>query len=835
MASLASSATIDDLIEFADFVRTDAVRRLNGSRRGELGQFFTPASVARLLASMSQVRGDCLRVLDPGAGSGMLSAAWIAAVCTGASAPRRVELTAYEVDSSLLPALDTTLTACVRACAERGIALDITVENTDFLRAGAEQLEGGLFGSGEARFDCVITNPPYKKIRTDSAERSVLRLLGIETSNLYTAFVSVALRMLRSGGELIAITPRSFCNGPYFSAFRRDLLSTSSLTNLHVFDSRDSAFDEDEVLQENVVFRIERGAAQTSVVAVDWSEDGNPEHVVRREVPFAQVVHAGDQDRFIHITPDEWGSQIAGIVNSLKGTLPTLDVSVSTGRVVDFRAKDELRGEPEPGTVPLIYPIHFSDRTIAWPRPDSRKPNAILSTSHTEGQFNPSGIYVLVKRFSSKEERRRVSAALFTPDAAPGEYVAFENHLNYFHRHGQGLPYDMARGLVAYLNSSVVDAYFRQFNGHTQVNATDLRKLRYPTCQQLERLGARLSNLATPQDELDRIVEEEIVTMPKSESGDDETMQRRIGEALAILTALGLPREQQNERSALTLLALLALRPQDRWASASNPLRGVTPIMEFAAEHYNKQYAPNTRETVRRFTLHQFQDAGLVVANPDKPNRPVNSPAFCYQVPEPVLALVRTFGTKKWNENLETYVASAGTLAAQYAREREMTRIPLRIREGLEVTLSPGGQNELIERIVADFCERFTPGGELLYIGDADEKWAFFDEAAFGRLGIAVDAHGKMPDVVVHFAAKGWLVLVEAVTSHGPVNPKRHQELKDLFSGSSAPLVFVTAFLTRAALNKYLGEIAWETEVWVAEAPTHMIHFNGERFLGPYE
>jgi hypothetical protein len=262
---------------------------------------------------------------------------------------------------------------------------------------------------------------------------------------------------------------------------------------------------------------------------------------------------------------------------------------------------------------------------------------------------------------------------------------------------------------------------------------------------------------------------------------------------------------------------------------------GVTPIMEYAATHYGKRWKPNTRETVRRETLHQFQDAGVVVPNPDQPGRPVNSPANCYQVPDVVLDLIRSYGSSRWKELLRDFLAAGPGLAERYASERTAKRIALKFSEGKTISLSPGGQNELIAKIIEDFCPVFTPGGTPLYIGDADEKWAVFEKEKLARLGVTVDAHGKMPDVVIHFAQKGWLVLIEAVTSHGPVNAKRREELKQLFAKSSAPLVYVTAFLTRKALNKYQREIAWETEVWVADAPTHLIHFNGERFLGPYD
>jgi hypothetical protein len=309
---------------------------------------------------------------------------------------------------------------------------------------------------------------------------------------------------------------------------------------------------------------------------------------------------------------------------------------------------------------------------------------------------------------------------------------------------------------------------------------------------------------------------------------------KKMQDALNILNALGLSRQQLNERSALTLLSLLALEPGTGWEDASNPLMGITPMMDFFSEHYEKKYAPNTRETVRRQTVHQFLQAALIVANPDKPARPTNSPKAVYQIEPSVLKLLRNFGKSEWNGNLQKYLRTVKTLKKLYAQERDMQRLPVKLADGQEINLSPGGQNVLVKKIIEDFCSLFTPGGQIIYIGDTKLKWSFYDANGLAALGVRVEEHGKMPDVVVHHVKKNWLVLIEAVTSHGPVNPKRRQELKKLFAGSSAGLVFVTAFIDRHAMLKYLNDISWETEVWVAASPTHLIHFNGQRFLGPY-
>jgi type II restriction enzyme len=317
--------------------------------------------------------------------------------------------------------------------------------------------------------------------------------------------------------------------------------------------------------------------------------------------------------------------------------------------------------------------------------------------------------------------------------------------------------------------------------------------------------------------------------------GKGDKVERKIQEALKILNFLGLPKQQQNERSALTLLSLLDLKPGDRWTQAGNPLMGITPMMEFFAAHYKKQYAPNTRETVRRHSVHQFIQAALVVSNPDKPSRPTNSPKAVYQIEPSMLKLLREYGKPTWDKSLNEYFKSVKTLKKLYAREREMHRIPIVLTHGKEIHLSAGGQNVLVKKIVDDFCPFFTPGGQIIYVGDTQRKWAYFDSDFLKQFGIQIEEHGKMPDVIVYHTQRKWLILIEAVTSHGPVNPKRREELKKLFEGSKAGLVYVTAFLDRHTMVRYLDDISWETEVWIAESPTHLIHFNGERFLGPYE
>lgn len=315
---------------------------------------------------------------------------------------------------------------------------------------------------------------------------------------------------------------------------------------------------------------------------------------------------------------------------------------------------------------------------------------------------------------------------------------------------------------------------------------------------------------------------------------DQDQQYEKIEEARALLEAFGFDAERSNERSALVLLSLLKLKPEDPWTEASKPMLGTRAVMDWIRDQYGVEYKPNTRETIRRFTLHQFVEAGLVIENPDQPDRPVNSPKWNYQIEPRALEVIQHLNEPDYDVMVTKYLTERPGLKAQYDAARELERIPISLPQG-EITLSPGGQNLLIKQMVEEFCAYYAHGGEILYIGDADEKWMVFNQEKFNELGVKVDSHGKMPDLVVYLPDKNWLLLMEAASSHGPVDAKRYGELSRLFRDCTAGLVYVSCFPDRATMRKYLTQIAWETEVWCADNPTHLIHFNGERFLGPYE
>jgi hypothetical protein len=301
----------------------------------------------------------------------------------------------------------------------------------------------------------------------------------LETSNLYTAFLACAVAQCAPGAQVVAIVPRSFMNGPYFKAFRYWLLDRVALDRIHLFDRRDSAFADDKVLQENVILKMRVGSAQGAVV-ISASLDDRFADLHTRSVPFAEIVAPGDDELFIHV-PAACSSRAVTLPG---GSLKQLGIDVCTGPVVDFRLREHLLQQPQIGSAPLLYAAHFSGG-FAWPR-DGRKPNAIAMNPCTQSWLMPNGCYVVTRRFSSKEEKRRIVAHVLPANALSADWIGFENHLNVFHCNRRGLPERLARGLCAYLNSQAVDDYFRTFSGHTQVNATDLRRLNYPSIAELE-------------------------------------------------------------------------------------------------------------------------------------------------------------------------------------------------------------------------------------------------------------------------------------------------------------------------------------------------------------
>ncbi len=462
------------MLDQAEHKRRTVASVTDRKKKAALGQFMTPATVAKFMASLFDVpeKGP-VNMLDAGAGMGALVSALLERM--PAKASTRAE--AFEVDPDIAPHLSEVL----EPYRENGVT--ISIRNEDYIEAGTQ-----MAVAHQRPYTHAILNPPYKKIATASWHRAELRRAGIETVNLYSGFVGLAIMALADGGQIVVIMPRSFANGPYYMPFRKLMLDHCSIRRMHLFDARNKAFKDDAVLQETIIMHIQRGSKQGDV-QVSRSTDDSFDDMEVFTLPFSEIVRPGDPERFIHVPSDGERSALEQALPE-PANLADLNLKVSTGPVVDFRMRQYLHANAGgEGTVPLLYPAHFKDVRLEWPM-EGKKPNAVTLDADTAKWMYPKGWYAVCRRFTAKEERRRIVAGVIDPTVlGDAEVIGIENHVNVYHYGKQGISEVLAKGVATYLNTTLVDEHFRRFNGHTQVNAGDLKSMPYPSLHVLEQLG----------------------------------------------------------------------------------------------------------------------------------------------------------------------------------------------------------------------------------------------------------------------------------------------------------------------------------------------------------
>ena len=468
-----------------EHIRKTTNAKLNPKKKSELGQFMTPSVIAEYMASLFDDHKKEIKLLDCGAGIGSLT-------ISAAKKLKNIKLVdLWEIDPIMQEQLEINMHA---------IKLNFSIYAQDFILGAVENISSD---KGE-RYTHAIINPPYKKINSNSEHRRVLRKVGIETVNLYSAFVALTIQLMEQDGQIVAITPRSFCNGPYYKPFRELVLKECAIEHIHIFESRDMAFKDDDVLQENIVIKLTKGKQQSDV-QISQSNDQTFRDYQSKTVPFVEVIKPNDPELFIRIAtngqPQEENNTFFAV------SLSELGISVSTGPIVSHRMKEFLEQSPQDGAVPLFYPHHFVDKQLQYPK-EYKKPNAIRVTPDSQKWLLPNnGFYVIVRRFSSKEEKRRIVANVIDPNIIDKKWIGFDNCWNVFHIKKQGFDYETAMGLACFLNSSLLDSYFRIFSGHTQVNATDLRNMKYPSLQNLQLLGKKY-DIKMNQKQIDNLLGE---------------------------------------------------------------------------------------------------------------------------------------------------------------------------------------------------------------------------------------------------------------------------------------------------------------------------------------
>ena len=439
-------------------------------------------------------------LVDPGAGVGMLTAAFCERI-RGLLSPRAVIAHVFENDAQLIPLLTENLENCKRVLSEAGHSFTYVLHAEDFVLATSHGLNGReLFSEGGFSLACdgVIMNPPYFKLRKDSLHAKLMDKIVHGQPNIYAFFMALAARLLKQDGVIVAITPRSFCNGLYFRDFRRWYFERVALDQIHIFESRTETFKHSNVLQESVITATRKRGLPSPTIAVTSSSGNDPSIDLRRvEVPASDIIDNSSGDYVIRIPESEDDRGIMQMVESLPLRFSETGLCISTGPVVSFRAtqyllQDVLHGTSETTAVPLIHPHNVKPFAVSWPLAKAGKPQAIKCRSDSLRLLIPTKNYVLIKRFSSKEEKRRLTAGCLLRADFPFPYLGIENHVNYVYHADRELTEDEVYGIAAFFNCTLIDRYFRTISGNTQVNATEIRTMNFPEMRVLSSIGKQI-------------------------------------------------------------------------------------------------------------------------------------------------------------------------------------------------------------------------------------------------------------------------------------------------------------------------------------------------------
>lgn len=809
--------------------------------RKKISQFFTPPSIASFMSSLYKPSGDTdtVSVLDAGAGTGILAAS-ICDELLKYDYIKNISVVLYENNDNVLPILKENMDNIVKYMMGRDKNFTYKIINKNFVLENVDFWRNNLLTEETELFDIVIANPPYKKIGKDDIEAQAMGSIVHGQPNIYFLFMALSAKLLKDNGQFIFIVPRSFTTGAYFHKFREWFLCCMQIENLHTFSSRSNVFNGDEILQEAVVLKAIKTTREIPYIKISESEDLSFDDINFSKVSRSIIIDTSDNNHYIRIPTSKGEVELLEHIGKWHNNLITLGFKLKTGPVVDFRATEFLISSNEYDgntTVPLLWASNLNEMKIKWPVEHEKKPQTIILSEESRSILLPNKDYILVKRFTSKEEAKRIQCAMYFKEDFICELVGVENHLNYITKLTGEMTKQEQFGIFTVLNSSYIDRYYRMLNGNTQVNAGEANSIPMPTYAEIVEIGriAMENNELTVAD-CDRIVNEFLNKNRDANSNNrGGSKVGKLEEAKEILKSLGMPRQQQNDRSAYTFLSLAGIKENDDWADASiNSLR-IVDMMAFMSVHYGKEYKPNSRETIRKETIHQFCDGAIAIRNTDDEERATNSPLYSYRLTDEALEVIQTFGTGEWDEKLEDFSKNHETLIAKYSQIREMNMIPVNIN-GVELQFSPGKHNQLQKAIIEDFAPRFAPGAEVLYVGDTENKDLIKNRKKLDKLGVLITDHDKLPDVILYRKDNNWLYFIESVTSVGPVSKKRVLEMQAMLENCHCGIIYITAFLNMSSkdgFKKFAEELAWETEVWIADMPDHMIHLNGDRFLGP--
>ncbi len=482
------------LTDYAEKLAKSVINSSDLAERKARGQFFTSKAIGIFMASCFDLKGDNIRILDPGAGIGMLSVA----VCErllNLECPIKITLDAYETDLKLVPMLKQMLQKCKEVLGESGHSFDYNIIREDFILTNPDHLSGGTLFKDKCsldRYDHIISNPPYYKLNKDSIYSNFATDFVSAHPNIYSLFMALSLKMLKPDGQMVFITPRSFCSGLYFKKFRKWLISHGRINNIHVFDSRKDVFSNEKVLQENIITKLTPAKRCSSKAKTVISKSTNSlfDDIQELKIEYEDIFHKKNGDIFIKVPTSKLDVRVQHVINDWKYTLKDFGFKVSTGPVVSFRATKFLTDNVDnEKRVPLLWMHNIQEMGIEWPVYKKKKEIAIKAVDESSPLLVPTSNYVLIKRFSSKEQKRRVHAGVLEQKNFRFKKIGIENHLNYIYKYGDDLSKEEVFGIAGILNASIVDIFFRMLNGSTQVNAVDIENLPFPSIENIRKIG----------------------------------------------------------------------------------------------------------------------------------------------------------------------------------------------------------------------------------------------------------------------------------------------------------------------------------------------------------